>query len=213
MKPIEFNLDVNFSDDTIDLLGLLNKYLSTTSIILSVEHSIILLLNFFLFSADRPASLAYKSDIEDLIDHLSFFGFGRNICLDCFLPDNGLLPNPQWKMNTHNFGWFKGDTVNLGVGQGYMNATPIQLAYYASFLANKGKLSKLSFVPNNEDQVEDVFDSENINEVDWKKLHNSMIGVIENPKGTAGILRKLTDYPIAAKSGTVELVSTDTKED
>ena len=40
-----------------------------------------------------------------------------------------------------------------------------------------------------------------------------MIGVIENPKGTAGILRKLTDYPIAAKSGTVELVSTDTKED
>ncbi|MBR51336.1 MAG: penicillin-binding protein 2 [Gammaproteobacteria bacterium] len=174
---------------------------------IGLQEAIIVSSNTFFFS------LAYKSDIEDLIDHLSFFGFGRNICLDCFLPDNGLLPNPQWKMNTHNFGWFKGDTVNLGVGQGYMNATPIQLAYYASFLANKGKLSKLSFVPNNEDQVEDVFDSENINEVDWKKLHNSMIGVIENPKGTAGILRKLTDYPIAAKSGTVELVSTDTKED
>ena len=40
-----------------------------------------------------------------------------------------------------------------------------------------------------------------------------MIGVIENPKGTAGRLRALKDYKIAAKSGTVELVSTETKED
>ena len=91
-------------------------------------------------------SLAYKSEIEDLTKHLSNFGFGEIVCLDCFLPDSGLLPNPSWKMNNLNFGWFKGDTVNLGVGQGYMSATPIQLAYYASFLANKGELNKFSFV-------------------------------------------------------------------
>ena len=50
----------------------------------------------------------------------------------------GLVPRPQWKMNNLNFGWFKGDTVNIGVGQGYISATPIQLAHYTAVLANKG---------------------------------------------------------------------------
>ena len=160
-------------------------------------------------------SLAYKSEIEDLTKHLSNFGFGEIVCLDCFLPDSGLLPNPSWKMNNLNFGWFKGDTVNLGVGQGYMSATPIQLAYYASFLANKGELNKFSFVQDNDNKEvkKNIFLNNNIDESDWLKLHESMIGVIENPKGTAGRLRALKDYTIAAKSGTVELVSTETKED
>ena len=38
----------------------------------------------------------------------------------------------------------KGDTVNVGVGQGYINATPIQLAYYSAFLATKGNINKFS---------------------------------------------------------------------
>ena len=158
-------------------------------------------------------SLAYQSDIDELIKHLSYFGFGRNVCKDCFFPDNGLLPNPQWKINNLNFGWFKGDTVNIGVGQGYLSATPIQLAYYASFLANKGNLNNLSFVKNNTDPKVETFIAKNIIDSDWQKLHDSMIGVIENPKGTAKRLRNLKNYIIAAKSGTVELVSTDTKED
>ena len=102
---------------------------------INVSNAIIESSNTFFFS------LAYRSEIDELVDHLSNFGFGKNICVDCFLPDKGLLPTPEWKMNTHNFGWYKGDTVNLGVGQGYLSATPIQLAYYSAFLANKGELS------------------------------------------------------------------------
>ena len=158
-------------------------------------------------------SLAYQSDINDLTRHLSKFGFGRNVCNDCFLPDIGLLPSPDWKMNTHNFGWFKGDTVNLGVGQGYLSATPIQLAYYSAILANKGTINKFSFVKKDSLEEPDKLISSNIDVSDWEKMHESMIGVIDNPKGTAGRLRSLKDYPIAAKSGTVELVSTETKED
>ena len=174
---------------------------------INLQDAIIESSNTFFFS------LAYKSEIEELIKHLSYFGFGRNVCLDCFLPDNGLLPNPAWKMNTINFGWFKGDTVNLGVGQGYMSATPLQLAYYSAFIANKGALNKFSFVQDDKTLPKDVFYSSNIDDKDWEKIHKSMIGVIEQPKGTAGRLRELKDYIIAAKSGTVELVSTDTKED
>ena len=174
---------------------------------INLSNAIIESSNTFFFS------LAYQSDINDLTKHLSKFGFGRNVCNDCFLPDIGLLPSPAWKMNTHNFGWFKGDTVNLGVGQGYLSATPIQLAYYSAILANKGTINKFSFVKKDSPGEQDKLISSNIDISDWEKMHESMIGVIDNPKGTAGRLRSLKDYPIAAKSGTVELVSTETKED
>lgn len=175
--------------------------------IINLQDAIIESSNTFFFS------LAYQTEVNELVEYLSNFGFGKNICLDCFYPDKGLLPSPTWKMNTHNFGWFKGDTVNLGVGQGYLSATPLQLAYYSSFLANKGSLNNFSFVQNNKDVIRNNFITNNINDVDWKKIHESMIGVIENPKGTAGRLKNLKEYIIAAKSGTVELVSTETKED
>jgi len=158
-------------------------------------------------------SLAYESDIDDLIMHLKNFGFGRNICNDCFMPDIGLLPNPEWKMNNLNFGWFKGDTVNLGVGQGYLSVTPIQLAYYSAFIANKGALNEFSLSQNIPKNITFNWDNKIVNDDDWEKIHQSMIGVIDDPKGTAKKLKNLKKYTIAAKSGTVELVSTQTKED
>ena len=158
-------------------------------------------------------SLAYKSDINKLIEHLSNFGFGAKVCADCFNPDKALLPTPEWKMNNLNFGWFKGDTVNMGVGQGYLSATPLQLAYYSTVLANKGTSKELSFIREKQDIKNTNIQLNNTNDLDWKRLHQSMIGVIESPIGTAKRLQELKTYTVAAKSGTVELVSTDTKED
>ena len=174
---------------------------------INLQDAIIESSNTFFFS------LAYQTEVEELIEYLSNFGFGQNVCDDCFFPDKALLPSPAWKMNTHNFGWFKGDTVNLGVGQGYLSATPLQLAYYSAFLANKGSIDSLSFVQDNKIKTKKKFISNNIKDNDWRRIHHSMIGVIESPKGTAGRLRNLKEYSIAAKSGTVELVSTETKED
>jgi penicillin-binding protein 2 len=172
----------------------------------NLERAMIVSSNTFFFS------LAYKSDINILIDYLSNFGFGKKVCVDCFNPDVGLLPDPEWKMNNLNFGWFKGDTVNLGVGQGYLSATPLQLAYYSSILANRGELKKLSFIGQDSTATEEI-PLKNINNNDWNRMHKSMIGVIESYEGTAKRLQDLKTYTVAAKSGTVELVSTDTKED
>ena len=174
--------------------------------IISLNDALIQSSNTFFFS------LAYESNIDKLVNYLSEFGFGKNPCLDCFNSDKGLLPSPEWKMNNLNFGWFKGDTVNLGVGQGYLSATPLQLSYYSAFLANKGSLNKLSFIKSDNSESLGLNNS-SITDLDWDKIHASMVGVIENPKGTARRLKSLKSYIIAAKSGTVELVSTDTKED
>jgi penicillin-binding protein 2 len=158
-------------------------------------------------------SLAYRSDIDDLADHLAQFGFGKKVCLDCFDEDEGLIPNPQWKRNKLNSGWSRGDTVNLGVGQGYMVATPIQLAYYSSILAKKGPMKELSLVQNTVNNVNSTMSLNNFNSSDWIQLHKAMTDVIDSPAGTSRRLKDLKPFQVAAKSGTAELVSLDSKED
>ena len=155
--------------------------------------------------------LAYRSDINQLNKHLLSIGFGDKTCVDCFEEDKVFVPEPSWKMNKHNFGWFKGDTVNMGVGQGYLVSTPIQLAKYAYIMANKGKFFDLSLkkdLVKNEKSIEfNKFSND-----DWFKLHESMVNVIEGNTGTARSLREKKDYIVAAKTGTAELVSGDNRE-
>jgi len=157
-------------------------------------------------------SLAYRSDINDLTEHFSKLGFGKKVCIDCFDEDEGLIPNPQWKRNKLNSGWARGDTVNLGVGQGYMVATPIQLAYYSSILAKKGKTKELSLVQSSINNFTNI-DLTNFSKGDWNKLHQSMTNVIDSPIGTSRRLKDLKSFQVAGKSGTAELVSLDSKED
>ena len=155
--------------------------------------------------------LAYRSDINKLNAHLLSLGFGEKACIDCFDEDRVFVPNPSWKMNKHNFGWFKGDTVNMGVGQGYLVSTPIQLAKYAYIIANKGKYSDLSLkkdLVKNEMNIQfNKFSND-----DWYKLHESMVNVIEGNTGTARRLKETKSYVVAAKTGTAELVSADSKD-
>ena len=155
--------------------------------------------------------LAYRSDINQLHQHLLSIGFGNKTCIDCFEEDKVFVPEPSWKMNKHNFGWFKGDTVNMGVGQGYLVSTPIQLAKYAYIIANKGNFFDLSLKKDllkNEKNIEfNKFSND-----DWFKLHESMVNVVEGNTGTARSLREKKDYIVAAKTGTAELVSGDNRE-
>jgi len=171
-----------------------------------LEKAIIVSSNTYFFS------LAYRSNIEELSNHLAKLGFGKKVCSDCFDEDKGLIPNPQWKRNKLNSGWARGDTVNLGVGQGYMVATPIQLAYYSSVLAKKGFANELSLVQTPEKKTKDV-NLANFSPIDWEKLHQSMTDVINSPIGTSRRLKDLSSFQVAAKSGTAELVSLDSKED
>ena len=156
--------------------------------------------------------LAYRSDINKLNAHLSSLGFGDKACIDCFEEDRVFVPNPSWKMNKHNFGWFKGDTVNMGVGQGYLVSTPIQLAKYAYIIANKGKYSDLSL---KKDLVKNEMNIQfnKFSDDDWYKLHESMVNVIEGNTGTARRLKEKKSYVVAAKTGTAELVSADSKDE
>jgi penicillin-binding protein 2 len=90
---------------------------------------------------------------------------------------------------------FEGDTVNLGVGQGYFVATPIQLANYASILANKGKGFELSLVMNSEEYyMPQIWQNNEYSELDWKRMHQALTDVIESDYGTARSIRDLKTF-------------------
>ena len=112
-----------------------------------------------------------------------------------------------------NAGWVKGDTVNLGIGQGYLIATPMQLANYASILATKGGIIEPSVVSSLKNKKSTkAWKSEGFSDSDWMKMHDALLGVIESDYGTARSIRNLKDFQVAGKSGTAELVSLDSKE-
>ena len=157
--------------------------------------------------------LAYQSDMEDLALYLSSFGFGGKVCGDCFDEDGVFLPTPEWKFSNLSIPWFTGDTVNIGVGQGYLVATPLQLANYISIIANKGKGMMPSIVKA-EQSISKIDNPRDIPfpNPDWRKMHDALTGVIESDYGTARSIKNLKNFQVAGKSGTAELVSLDSKE-
>ena len=158
-------------------------------------------------------SLAYQSNIDTLADYLASLGIGKKVCIDCFEEDDVFVPSPAWKYKNSNIAWFKGDTVNIGVGQGYLLATPIQLAYYASIIATKGKFYAPSLTSkDNQDMKLEYVHNKEISQTDWSQMHHALTDVVESDYGTARSIRNLKKFQVAGKSGTAELVGLDSKE-
>ncbi len=84
--------------------------------------------------------LGNRMGIDAMHEFMALFGFGANFALDVGYARTGVLPSRDWKMATRGEPWYPGDTVNSSIGQGYMWATPLQLATAASIMANKGRV-------------------------------------------------------------------------
>lgn len=168
--------------------------------------------------------LGNRMGIDSMHGFLSLFGFGQNFALDVNYARTGVLPSREWKRATRNEPWYPGDTINSSIGQGYMWATPLQLATAASIIANKGKVVQPRllkavegepFDPLIENPVPDVM----VRDPDyWRYIEESMAMVIHRPfsrtefrdYGTAyeAIAQKDRDmsYRMAGKSGTAQVV-------
>ena len=137
------------------------------------------------------------------------FGFGRPTGIDIPGEKSGLVPSPEWKKKRFKEGWYTGDTIIFAIGQGYMTATPLQVAQAYSVLANQG----YAYRPRLVDYITDgqtKEETEKIKNVDvkypkeyYRLLKNAMIGVVEEKNGTGKILRT-EGLKIAAKSGSAQ---------
>lgn len=158
--------------------------------------------------------LAHRMGINRMHDYLREFGFGDKTGIDLFGERSGLLPSREWKRRVHNKIWYPGETLIAGIGQGYMLATPLQLAVATSALANKGRkiqprLLKEMRDTNGEITAMAVPSSSWIklkNEKHWDVMHKAMQQVLRGKWGTARATGwKLKGYEMAGKTGTAQV--------
>ena len=155
--------------------------------------------------------LAHKLGIDQLHDYMTRFGFGTRVALDIFEETAGLMPSRDWKQRRYRQVWYPGETLILGIGQGYMQATPLQLAQATALMATRGKWIR----PHLAKSVGGVppVDSNPVPDIElrdpryWDYARQGMESVVHGARGTARRIGLDSPYRIAGKSGTAQVVA------
>lgn len=163
--------------------------------------------------------LATDMSIDTMHDYLAQFGFGRNTSIDIPNASSGTLPSTKWKRETRGESWYPGETVNSSIGQGYTEATPLQLATAAMLMANHGKWHQPAMVKRIGLGSEDIQRGSEYpdivlkNEDDWNFVGGAMAKVVHRDAGyrdggtaypyLAG--KQPIPYTMAGKSGTAQV--------
>ncbi len=158
--------------------------------------------------------------IDNMHDYLNRFGLGSQTGIDVGGEHAGLVPSRAWKRasfsNRDDQRWYHGETVIASIGQGYMLATPLQLAAAAGALATRGT----RFRPHLVAAVEDALTGERTmisserqanveisNEFYWDNVIQALHDVMQGPRGTARAVGTGAPYAMAGKSGTAQVIS------
>lgn len=154
--------------------------------------------------------LAFKAGVDTLHDYLARFGFGELVAFDIDDAKTGVLPSREWKKKNRKLPWFPGDSLNMGIGQGFMLTTPLQLAVGTMVLARKGDWIMPRLVQGEGDPNLPVTPTppriELANEGYWDQVFEGMEAVMHARKGTARTSAIGTPYRIAGKTGTAQVV-------
>lgn len=152
--------------------------------------------------------LAYKLGIDRMHDFTQAFGFGAPTGVDNTGERSGLLPSRAWKRATKHLPWFPGETLNVGIGQGYMLATPMQLATAVAVIANHG----VRFTPRllkqigNQPVAAPYRMAVKLKDSYWNDVINAMTHVISSVHGTAHNIARGAKYIMAGKTGTAQVI-------
>ncbi|OGT51137.1 MAG: penicillin-binding protein 2 [Gammaproteobacteria bacterium RIFCSPHIGHO2_12_FULL_42_13] len=158
-------------------------------------------------------ALAATLGIHRLNQTISQFGFGEATGADLPNEHVGVLPTPEWKMKHIGAPWYTGDTVVAGIGQGYITATPLQLAASIATLSERGKKFRPQLLwkltqPNGLVTTLQPIPLTPIaakNPKDWETVIEALHQVVESPYGTAHRTFSGAKYSAAGKTGTAQI--------
>ncbi len=152
--------------------------------------------------------LAFRMGIDRIHQFGSQFGLGQPTGVDIPSERRGLWPSREWKKRARQLPWFPGDTINVGIGQGFALATPLQLAVMVNTIANRGKHLKPQMVRSIGDDVlpPEVLNYVEVNDRHWDFVFKAMKDVMHAPNGTARRAAKDAPYDMAGKTGTAQVV-------
>ena len=161
--------------------------------------------------------LANDKGIDNIARFMAPIGFGSKTGIDIDGESVGVLPSPEWKKQRFKKAeqqkWFAGETISIGIGQGYNNFTPIQLAQAMAALANDGVLFKphlVKHVTDSRSGDKTMIEPEPLRVLPWKKqnietIKKAMVGV--NTEGTGARAFAGAEYVSGGKTGTAQVFS------
>ena len=161
--------------------------------------------------------LALRLGINKIAETARLLGFGE-FYDDYYGISKSIIPDKKWKKDNFNEKWQKGETLNVGIGQGFLLSTPLELAIMTANIINKGNLIKPNIVKsisgekvdNDKLTVRSNFKLEHLD-----IIKKAMYQVINSPKGTAWKSRvNDKDFNISGKTGTsqVRIISKEERE-
>ncbi|MBL0609421.1 penicillin-binding protein 2 [Aeromonas jandaei] len=157
--------------------------------------------------------LAYRVGIDKIHSYMTKFGFGQYTGVDLYEESKGVMPSRDWKMARWRQPWYQGDTISIGIGQGYWSATPLQLAKAISILTQNGHDVTPHLLKSTASQagVVDAPVNPNIalklkNDSFWKVAQEGMWRVNHGSEGSGRLSFAKAPYSSGGKSGTAQVV-------
>ena len=153
--------------------------------------------------------LANRLGIDAIAESLDVFGIGSLTGVDLPSEKRGILPSTEWKRRVIGSNWYGGETLIVGIGQGYMLATPMQLAVATTALATRGtafKPSLVAAVDGTPVQPEALLTVSAAAEY-WDEVFAGMVDTVSSARGTAFGMRSRLAYDVAGKTGTAQVVA------
>jgi len=179
-------------------------------------HGIVDLFKSIVVSCDTYFyGLATELGIGNIASFLSQFGFGKQTGIDLEGEVSGLLPSEEWKQRRYQQIWYPGDTVSVGIGQGYSLVTPLQLAAATAALANNGILHRPHLVKKIESSSKNAIIGtvapQVIQQINLKTEHLDLVKramiAVTKPGGTAAWAGNGVPYVMAGKTGTAQVIN------
>ncbi len=152
--------------------------------------------------------LARRLTIDGMHDYLKDYGLGQRTGIDTTAERPGVLPSTAWKRRAMNQPWYPGETLSAGIGQGYMLATPVQLAVATSIVATRGEHRQPRLVRSLGDEALEAPLEEPViaRGENWDAVVEAMREVVHGQRGTAKAISRNMSYEMAGKTGTAQVI-------
>ncbi|WP_295802777.1 penicillin-binding protein 2 [uncultured Microbulbifer sp.] len=152
--------------------------------------------------------MASRWNIDGMHDIATRFGLGAKTGIDLPVERPGLFPSRDWKRGARGMPWFPGDSLNAVLGQGFVLATPLQLAVMTATMANRGTHYKPQVVMavDGVEQPPEVLHHVEAKPEYWDLVFKGMEAVVYSLHGTGKRAGKDLDFRVAGKSGTAQVV-------
>ena len=154
--------------------------------------------------------VAKKMGIDEISRYAKMLGFGARTGIDLPGEKAGLVPNPQWKREVRKERWQPGETISVGIGQGPLMVTPLQVALYTSIIANRGRKVTPHLLNSQSLAGKRLFSEKDAVDIELSTFETVIQGMWEVVnKGGTGWAANVKGFDICGKTGSTQLISTE----